>query len=169
MQRTSKRVPSSAAIPSALKPHAFKPSSVLSSDVHWRKTVKRKTKGSSRTMKRRPGDATVKPSKVVTSEYIDKFVEWDIPEMYEKMQSIHNRNRGSLTGGALTGVYENDLMVADWQSEQKRSYIPLSPEGTQMVKGSPKVAGLVKPREGSVSSAFMWDDEDRLVERPYEG
>lgn len=190
MHRTSRRVASSTAIPATSKPHAaaFKPSSVLSTDIHWRKMVKRKTKGTGRTMKKKPVDAAAaggKPPKVVTSEYIDKFVEWDIPEMYEKIRSVHHRNNGSLTGGALTGMYENDLTVADWQSEQKRSYVPMVPststqkyEGatpthrsSSMTNGSTKVAaGFVKPRGGSVSSAFMWDDEDhRLVERPYEG
>lgn len=202
MQRTSRRVASSTAIPATLKPHhaaAFKPSSVLSSDIHWRKMVKRKTKGTGRTMKKRPVDASAtaaatatapggKPPKIVTSEYIDKFVEWDIPEMYEKkIRSVHHRNNGSLIGGALTGMYENDLTVADWQSEQKRSYVPMVPStSTQKYEGptnthrssssminaneSSKIAGFVKPKEGSVSSAFMWDDEDhRLMERPYEG
>ena len=203
MQRTSKRVVASTAIPATLKPHAiaFKPSSVLSSDIHWRKTVKRKTKGTGRTMKKRPGEAapaaaaaTVggKAPKVVTSEYIDKFVEWDIPEMYDKMRSVNHhhhqhRNGGSLTGGALTGMYENDLMVSDWQSEQKRSYVPMLPSSSSSTEGHPPpplhhhpahsmsnistkvAAGFIKPRGGSVSSAFMWDDEDRLVERPYEG
>lgn len=189
MQRTSRRVASSTAIPATLKPPhaavAFKPSSVLSSDIHWRKMVKRKTKGTGRTMKTRPVDATAaasaattggKPPKVVTSEYIDKFVEWDIPE---KIRSVHHLNNGSLTGGALTGMYEHDLTVADWQSEQKRSYVPMEGATTthrsssSMINanGSSKIAaGFVKPREGSVSSAFMWDDEDhRLLERPYEG
>ena len=185
MQRTSRRVASSTAIPATLKPHhaAFKPSSVLSSDIHWRKMVKRKTKGTGRTMKKRPVDAAAsaattggKPPKVVTSEYIDKFVEWDIPE---KIRSVHHLNNGSLTGGALTGMYEHDLTVADWQSEQKRSYVPMEGPTTthrsssSMINanGSSKIAaGFVKPREGSVSSAFMWDDEDhRLLERPYEG
>lgn len=192
MQRTSRRVASSKAIPATLKPHhaaAFKPSSVLSSDIHWRKMVKRKTKGTGRTMKKRHVDSATaattggKPPKVVTSEYIDKFVEWDIPEMYEKIRSVHHRNGGSLTGGALTGMYENDLTVADWQSEQKRSYAPIVPSTSTQYEGplthrsssmtneSTKVAaGFVKPRGGSVSSAFMWDDEDhRLMERPYEG
>lgn len=121
----------------------FVPSSAPGNEKYWRNTINTDQKSNN-----------PKPhGKVRVSEYDDNFVEWDLPE--------NNSNTNDRRFGP-TGFYEVDVNVADWESEQKRSYSSRSPGIT-----SERVAGISLPKRADISAAFNYDTDSQIVDEKF--
>lgn len=101
----------STAVPAA--PAPFIPSAVPGTDLHWRKAASRKAKESSLFRSASVDKSSNRRIKNRTSEYEEKFVEWEMP---------HRDEVPSDRQYAPTGFYERDANAFDWKSEQQRTY-----------------------------------------------
>lgn len=143
MHKSSKvaRNRTSTAVPAVSAP--FVPSSVPGTDLHWRKAANRKAKAGKPARAASAGLNTDRRIKNRTTEYEEKFVEWDLPQRDDSPSKRNN---------APTGFYERDLNAFDWKSEQKRSF-----NRKDAGHGDARAAGV--PR-GNQPEAAVWYAED---------
>lgn len=148
----------STAVP-AERSHAapFVPAAIPGSDLHWRKAATRKAK-SAKSLKAATGDVPLPRNKTKnrTSEYDEKFVEWELPEhalvQHEKQY-------------APTGFYETDMNAFDWKSEQKRNYV--RKDGSHLA--SERTAGVARPGRTEAPASFAWELDNQHAEGDHEG
>lgn len=124
----------------------FVPAAIPGSDLYWRKNAARKAKNAKPT-KPAPGNSKSTKSKNRTSEYDEKFIEWELPEH----NTVHHEKQY-----APTGFYETDMNAFDWKSEQKRNFVRKDGSGIE----SGRTAGVARPQRTEPPTSFAWELED---------
>jgi hypothetical protein len=140
----------STAVPAV--PAPFIPASIPGTDLHWRKAASRKAKAAKPPRSASADRSSDRRTKNKTSEYEEKFVEWELPE---KQQAHAARQY------APTGFYERDMNESDWKSEHRRNF-PKKELGST----ADRAAGV--PRGGQ-SHAPTWYVEDESLNQYNEG
>ena len=143
---------SSTAVPAVAAP--FVPASMPGSDMHWRKTAQRKSKGE-KLSKSQTKSGSQPRLKNRTSEYDENFVEWELPEHMES--PINRRN-------APTSFYERDMNAFDWKSEQQRSFMPKDQESRDG-----RTAGMSHTTNSNAPASFAWELEEPRIDSDNEG
>lgn len=143
----------STAVPAVAAP--FVPASMPGSDLHWRKAAARKTKSGKLAKAVNADKAGDRRIKNRTTEYEDKFVEW---EPSERPEAHSDRQY------APTGFYERDMNAFDWKSEQQRTYT-----NKDAYLHDDKAAGVPRAFRSEVPPVFAWAMEGGSPDSDNEG